>query len=93
MCRLRRDCVFSLVIALTFAFVGESSAQAQCANSQATGDPHPQAVGKGGGFFAIGVHPTDLSPLNGRFRRAGYPTFSRKLLSLGAGATGTALGP
>jgi hypothetical protein len=33
MCRLRRDCVFSLVIALTFAFVGESSAQAHRANS------------------------------------------------------------
>jgi hypothetical protein len=92
MCRLRRDCVFSLVIALTFAFVGESSAQAQRANSQAAGDPHPQAVGRGGGFFAIGVHATDLSPLNGRLRRAGYPTFSRELLSLGGGGYGRVAG-
>jgi hypothetical protein len=90
--RLGRDCIFILVLALTFAFVGESSAQARRANSQAPGGPHPQTVDGGGGFFAIGVHAADLSPLNGRLQRAGYPTFSSQLLSVGGGGYGLVAG-
>jgi hypothetical protein len=77
---------FALLLIAVWGLTALGPISVQAQDGEASAPPSPEAGG--GGFFALGVNATNLSPLNDRLRQAGYPTFPSELVAIGGGGYG-----